>query len=304
MNVTNSRKLAHLCAAANAAVRLPDDERIQFIRTDRWIGFAQAEQALDLLHDLINHDPCARMPCLLIYGDSGMGKTKIIERFRRDFPSEFDHDNGIERQPIIVMQMPPGPEENRFYSQLLNTLNAPSCGQEKLDVLERTTLRLLTVIKPRLLAIDEVHNLLSGTARQQRRALNLLKFLANELRLPVVCLGTEDALYAVQSDGQISSRFDPFHLPRWQPDDAFRKLIGALETTLPLRKPSHLVHKARVKQIHTQSDGITGNVVRLLNRAAIHAILAGEEAIDDELLKAAAYPPKLKRKRATTRAAA
>lgn len=60
-------------------------------------------------------------------------------------------------------------------------------------MLERTALRFLKVIKPRLLAIDEVHNLLSGTARQQRRSLNLLKFLANELRLPIVGLGTEDA---------------------------------------------------------------------------------------------------------------
>ena len=302
--MTCQSKLPHLCAAANAAVRLPDDERIQFIRTERWIGFAQAKRALEFLHDLINHSPCARMPCLLIYGDSGMGKTKIIERFRRDFPSQFDADHGIEHQPIIVMEMPPGPEERRFYAQLLDTIKAPTYGQERLDVLERTTLRLLKTIKPRLLAIDEVHNLLSGSARQQRRSLNLLKFLANQLRLPIVCLGTEDALHSVQSDAQISSRFEPLHLPRWQPNDAFRQLIGALETTLPLRKPSHLAQKARVQQIHTQTDGITGNVVRLLNRAAIHAILAGEEAIDDELLAAAAYPPKLKHKRVAAKTAA
>ncbi len=235
------------------------------------------------------------MPCLLIYGDSGMGKTKIIERFRRDFPAEFDPKTGIEHPPIVVMEMPPGPEERRFYAQLLDTLKAPSYGQERLDVLERTALRLLKVIKPRLLAIDEVHNLLSGTARQQRRSLNLLKFLANELRLPIVGLGTEDALFAVQSDAQISSRFEPLHLPRWQADEAFRQLLGALETTLPLRKPSNLVRKTLVNPIHTQTGGITGNVVRWLGRAAIHAILTGEEAIDDAMLAAARYPPRLRR---------
>ncbi len=78
------------------------------------------------------------MPCLLIYGDSGMGKTKIIERFRRDFPAEFDPKTGIEHPPIVVMEMPPGPEERRFYAPLLDTLKAPSYGQERLDVLERT----------------------------------------------------------------------------------------------------------------------------------------------------------------------
>ena len=29
------------------AVHWPDADRIQFIRTDRWIGFTQAERALD-----------------------------------------------------------------------------------------------------------------------------------------------------------------------------------------------------------------------------------------------------------------
>ncbi|MBE2294548.1 MAG: TniB family NTP-binding protein [Phycisphaerales bacterium] len=295
MTTTQRQDLPHLSPLANDAVHLTDADRLQFIQADRWIGFTQAERALDLLHDLMHHHPCARMPCLLIYGDSGMGKTKIIERFRRCFLAKFDTETGVEHHPIIVMEMPPGPEERRFYAQLLDTLNAPSYGQERLDVLERTALRLLKIIKPRLLAIDEVHNLLSGTARQQRRSLNLLKFIANSLRIPIVCLGTQDALHTMQSDAQISSRFEPLHLPRWQADASFRQLLATLETILPLRKPSNLVRKAFVKRIHTQTDGITGNVVRLLSRAAIHAILAGEEAINDEMLTAAQYPPQLQR---------
>lgn len=89
-------------------------------------------------------------------------------------------------------------------------LNAPHHGYERLDVLEQIALRLLRVIDPRMLVIDEVHNLLAGTPREQRRMLNLLKFLANQLRVPLVCVGTDDALRAMQSDPQIASRFEPF----------------------------------------------------------------------------------------------
>lgn len=138
-----------------------------------------------------------------------------------------------------------------------------------------------------------MHNLLAGSARAQRRALNLLKFLANQLRIPIVCLGTDEALRAVQSDPQVASRFEPLHLPRWHEDEAFRSLLAALETTLPLRKPSTLVQKTLVKRILTQSGGITGNVVRLLTRAAVHAILTGQERIDASLLDAARQPPSL-----------
>ena len=38
--------------------------------------------------------------------------------------------------------------------------------------------------------VDEVHHLLAGSVREQRQSLNQLKFLSNELRMPVVALGT------------------------------------------------------------------------------------------------------------------
>ena len=42
--------------------------------------------------------------------------------------------------------MPPGPGEQRFYGQLLATLNAPHHGYERLDVLEQIALRLLRAV--------------------------------------------------------------------------------------------------------------------------------------------------------------
>jgi hypothetical protein len=47
MTAAQPRVLAHLSPAANDAVHWPDAARIQFIRTDCWIGFTQAERALD-----------------------------------------------------------------------------------------------------------------------------------------------------------------------------------------------------------------------------------------------------------------
>ncbi|MBT9594950.1 MAG: TniB family NTP-binding protein [Vitreoscilla sp.] len=38
------------------------------------------------------------------------------------------------------------------------------------------------------------HHLLAGTVREQRQSLNQLKFLSNEFRMPVVALGTSEAL--------------------------------------------------------------------------------------------------------------
>lgn len=48
-------------------------------------------------------------------------------------------------------------------------------------------------LAPRMLVVDEVHHLLAGSYREHRASLNLLKDLANDLRLSIVAVGTDDA---------------------------------------------------------------------------------------------------------------
>jgi hypothetical protein len=43
----------------------------------------------------------------------------------------------------------------------------------------------------RMLIIDEIHTMLAGSFWEQRRFLNSLQLLANDLRLPLVCVGTQ-----------------------------------------------------------------------------------------------------------------
>ena len=51
-----------------------------------------------------------------------------------------------------------------------------------------------------MLIVDEVDYLLAGTYREQRAALNLLKFLTNDLRASIVLVGTD-------SDGEARRRW-------------------------------------------------------------------------------------------------
>ena len=55
----------------------------------------------------------------------------------------------------------------------------------------------------RLLVIDELHNVLAGNSVNRREFLNLLRFLGNELRIPLVGVGTRDAYLAIRSDDQL-----------------------------------------------------------------------------------------------------
>jgi hypothetical protein len=132
----------------------------------------------------------------------------------------------MEMRPIISMQMPPTPDQHRFYSSLLFELGAPHSAAAGLAVLERLARDLLRRMAPNMLIVDEVHHLLAGTYREQRASLNLLKFLANDLRATMVLVGTRDAVIALQTDSQMVSRFTPFEVPRWRESEAFRRLLA------------------------------------------------------------------------------
>jgi len=101
----------HLCLEALEESGLPDEERIRRIRAERWISYARAEEVLVRMSELLEYPPRDRMPCLLLYGSTGMGKTKILRKFLRDHPSEPGRRKNSPRHPIISMQMPPEPDE-------------------------------------------------------------------------------------------------------------------------------------------------------------------------------------------------
>ena len=117
------------------------------------------------------------------------------------------------------MLVPATPDQHRFYSALLFQLGAPHSASAGLSTLERLACDLLRRIAPRMLIVDEAHHMLAGGYREQRVSLNLLKYLANDLRLSIVLVGTADAPLALQTDAQMSSRFTPLELSRWRETD-------------------------------------------------------------------------------------
>ncbi|MEY9101097.1 putative ATPase [Sinorhizobium fredii] len=75
-------EISHLTANAAALLGEADKQCIREIRSRRWLVYPRAKQVLDRLNLLVDHPRGTRMPSIAIYGDSGMGKTMIMKRFR------------------------------------------------------------------------------------------------------------------------------------------------------------------------------------------------------------------------------
>lgn len=208
-----------------------------------------------------------------------MGKTKVLKKFMRDHPAIPNSKTGINGVPIVVMQMPPEPDEKSFYLQLLHALNAPTRYSHTVYQLRQIVSDLLTFTQTRMIIIDEVHTLLASSYRQQRILLNTLRFLANELRLSLVCAGTADAKRALLTDQQLADRFEAIELPPWRNDNDFKRLLASFQALLPLRKRSDLSIIEIRQEILRRTEGITVRIVRLLEHLAIHSIHSGVEAI-------------------------
>jgi TniB protein len=82
------------------------DERVYFVRSKRWIAYPKAVEILDHLNAaLLKHPRTTRMPSLAVYGDSGLGKSMLIEKFKDDYAlSASDRPDG-QKTKVLVMEM-------------------------------------------------------------------------------------------------------------------------------------------------------------------------------------------------------
>jgi Bacterial TniB protein len=294
-----SRDSAHLHDSVRALLEENDQSRIRRIRADRWVGYARADAALSAFEALLSFPKRTRMPNLLLCGPTNNGKSMVLEKFRRAHPplgADLSSE-GIASIPVLKIQMPPGPDERRFFGAILDALALPHVASESVSRRQDATLQLMQSTGVRLLIIDEVHNLLAGAQVQQRRLLNLLRWIGNELQIPIIAAGTAEALHAIQSDDQLANRFEPIALPRWSYSEEFRELLRTLEALLPLRRASNLGTPALAQRVLAAAEGILGEVVAILTKAAVHAVITGTEAITVEMIEECGFLSPSERRR-------
>jgi hypothetical protein len=299
---TEPLDLSHLHESARPVALLPDEERLRRVRADRWIGYTRAADALQRLEQLLAWPAKQRMPNLLIVGPTNNGKSMLIEKFRRGHPPNTDPA----RTAVVVMQMPSEPSVIRFYTALLAAAGAPTRAgpstRPRAAELERTALWWLSGSGIRMLVIDELHNILAGNAPQRREFLNLLRYLGNELRIPLVGVGTHEAYLAIRSDDQLENRFEPLVLSRWRSDEQARSLLASFAASFPLRRPSPITTPEMADYLIGRSEGTIGELAHLLTDAATAAITSGEEAINATTLRLADYLGPTERRRTFERA--
>ncbi|OUD34751.1 TniB family NTP-binding protein [Flavobacterium sp. FPG59] len=274
-----------------------DSERVMSIKKPKWIGYSQANSILSRFDELLNYPVNHRMPNILLVGDSNNGKTALLNKFLKVNQSFVEEETSKLVVPVLLIQAPPEPDERRFYNTILESLFAPYNSSEKIEMKQQRVIHLLKKVELRLLIIDEIHHVLAGNLSKQRSFLNVLKFLSNELRISMVCSGTKEAFNAIQTDPQLANRFEPKVLKKWRNDEEYLRLLASFERLLPLKEESLLIEPSISTKILAMSEGLIGEISRILELSSILAIESGLEKINKNILNNIDFVPPSDRKK-------
>jgi len=264
-------------------------ERLDFLDQPRWIGYKTAQQILETLVALMNKPVRPRMPNLLIVGESNNGKTTIIRRFCDQYGEGSIDEQAEPVKPVVLAEAPPSADEKGLYISILERFFVPYRPSDAVSKLRYQVVHLCRTCRVRMLIVDEFHSLLTGSAIKQREVMNAIKLLCNELAIPIVGVGTREAVRVLHTDPQHASRFDVVSVPLWELNQDFQRLLAGFEKVLPLKQPSRIHEPELASRLHMISEGNLGNLHRLLTECASEAIKSGSERIDKAIIESKSW---------------
>lgn len=275
-----------LPASEEIVIHENKDSRIEYMESKIWINYPFAQKVILYLNDLLKYPKQDKMPGLLMIGESHIGKSAIITQFAKLHPDKsMEDDIGMARsEKTVVVANMEGGDDRTLYVSILEQLWASFTPTEPVQKLRHQVIRLLRELNVKILVLDEIHNLLKGTAIKQRTVMDAIKNLTNSLNIPIVLVGTMDAI-TVLNEAQHVSRFEIIQLPKWSNDKDFAGLLMSFEKWLPLKKPSGLHKKDLRKLLYKHSRGNIGHLRRILRISAKYAIHNDIEQITPWIIK-------------------
>jgi Bacterial TniB protein len=268
-----------------------DEERVRHIQADRFIAHGVVRAVLNILDDFVARPVSIRPPCLALVGDSGSGKSSLLDEFMRRTTPGTEAPR-IQRAAYFVADALP--TQSVLQAALLTALGSPRIDVERRSRYSADDLihRAIAELGTRVVVVDEVQHILNLPLRDRYAVWDWIKWISTANRVSVVASGIPGSEAMIVSERQLQTRFEVVHLPRWVVGPAFAQFLEAYERSLPLKRASGLASPEMQEALLAESfakqqvTGITTGVKQVIEAAAVLAIRNGEERITRRLLPA------------------
>ncbi len=208
---------------------------------------------------------------VLIIGNSGCGKTTVLEEFYHRHPEER-HEEGLS-VPVVMTTVPAKPTVKGLAAALLQAIGEPDAGLKGTEQsLTYQLIRLIKAVKARIIMLDEFQHFISQhSERVQADVANWLKVLVETTGVNLVVSGTPKSRMVMEvAQGQLKRRFmAPVEMTEfdWKYPESRKEFIRMLGELGELCQPCvfpDLADESMAYRFYVATGGIPGRLVNLL----------------------------------------
>lgn len=231
-----------------------------------------------------------------LIGLSGMGKSTTVEAVLAAYPQYILHKD-LDLHQIVWLKVECPKDGSvkelalnilRAFDLVLGTTHAPDGGRNvTVDALMSHVKQLARAHCLGVLVLDELQNVSVRKSGGREELLNWYQELVNELKLPLVVLGTFKALSVIQLDARHSRRAGVTGSATWKPlarGAEFDLLIETLWMFQWLREPGALTEDFK-STVFTETQGVVAFIVDMFLVCQLHALSHGKETLTPEMFR-------------------
>jgi hypothetical protein len=228
---------------------------------------------------------------VLIVGQTGMGKSTLLEWYAEKFPRSIV--NGISKIPIVRVVTPEAPSVKTLAETILRGLGDPAASKGSAQEMTSRILHFFRTCCVELLMIDEFHHFYDGRRGSEcHRVSDWLKNLLTLSNKPMVLTGLPRSIAVINMNPQLRRRFcapvymRPFDYGTSERQREFRAVLKKLWTEIKL--PCIDLHDANIaRRFYFASCGLLDYVIKILDEAVTGGNFDNNIGITMETLAAA-----------------
>lgn len=244
--------------------------------------FREAVALLDHCHKSSRY--ASEPVCGAILGTSGVGKTSVVDHYRKSHPAE--ETETATRQPVLKVTLQPDARPKGIASDLLLALGDPAWSRGTVQTLTNRAVKLLHHCGVELIVMDEFHHLFDiDRARVMTKASQWLKVLIVNTKIPVVVCGMPEAEHVLSAE-HTERRFKQRLTLRcftWRTTAGRREfcsMLKKLDASLPLAKESRLAETDLAGRFFLATRGVPDYLMTLVRSATEEALSQGNERVE------------------------
>lgn len=225
-----------------------------------------------------------------LIGVSGMGKSTTTEAVLAAYPQYILHKE-LDLHQLVWLKVECPKDGSvkelalnilRAFDAVLGTSHTPKVTRNvTLDMLMSLVKQLARAHYLGVLVLDELQNVSVRKSGGREELMNWFQELVNELKLPLVVLGTFKARAVLQLDARHSRRAGVMGGATWRPLDRgaeFDLLMETLWSYQWLREPGELTDAFK-DMVYAETQGVVAFIVDMFLVCQLHALSHGKETL-------------------------